>query len=103
MDGPLAAFLAEHREPLNARFKVARHTLPQLDGAVFLEHLRETLAPIADAVASDFIEKVEPVLFALYDLSLDLVGRQLLGPKARQPILNDTWRTLLARVPRLLG
>lgn len=103
MHGPLAAFLAAHRDALNARFAAARHMLPQLDGGAFLEHLRGTLSPIADAVAADAIEKVEPVLFALYELSLDLVGRQLLGPAARRPVVNDGWRTLLPRAPRLLG
>src|SRR5690349_17717405 len=103
MEGPLAAFLAVHREALNARFAAARHTQPQLNGAALLEHLRQTLAPVAEAVAADFVEKVEPVLFALYDLSLELVGKQLLGPASRQPAINEAWQTLLPRVPRLLS
>jgi len=102
-DGPLAVFLAQHRAVLNARFAQARHTLPQLDGQVFLQHLRETLAPIADAVAAEASEQFEPALFALYDLSLDLVGKQLLGPMARRQVVNEGWQSLLPRVPQLLG
>lgn len=102
-DGPLALFLARHRAALNARFVKARHMSPQLHGEVFLEHLRETLAPIAEAIATEASEKLEPTLFALYELSLDLVGKQLLGPSARRQMVNEGWQVLLPRVPRLLS
>jgi hypothetical protein len=40
---------------------------------------------------------------ALYDLSLDLVGREFLGPRSRYPALEAGWRTLFGQLPERLA
>jgi len=103
VSGPLAQCLAHCRRELNARFLAARNANPTLDAEAFLKHVGSKLDPIALAVAAVYPERVEQAILALYDVSLELVGTQLLGKGARYPVLQDAWHRLLPAMPRLVA
>jgi hypothetical protein len=102
LTGPFAHILEANRTRFNAKFAEARHTKPKLSPEAFKQHLHFTLAPIIEAVHQQDADKANGVADALYDLSLDLVGQELLGPQARHPLLVESWQTLLPRVPRFI-
>jgi hypothetical protein len=87
--------LANRRSRFNAQFAEAKRWRPNLDGALFQAHLAEVVAPIVEQVAAAAPEQAEPATEALYDLSLDLVGQDLLGPRSRYPAIGLGWRRLL--------
>ncbi|MEO5373449.1 MAG: hypothetical protein H7840_04125 [Alphaproteobacteria bacterium] len=97
----VAALLEERRQSLNARFRAARGLTPRLDGDAVLTHLGTTIAPIVQAVAEARPERAGPVLDRLYDLSLDLLGRSVIGPESRHPAIDEGWRRLLGGLPGL--
>src|SRR5262249_16334423 len=76
---------------------------PQLDADGFVTHLRTIVVPVIDAMAAAVPHQVEAVADVLYELSLDLVGKELLGPKARYPVLPERWRLLFTRLPAHLS
>lgn len=100
--GPFAQILDANRARFNAKFAEARHFKPKLSPEAFKYHLAFTLAPIVEAVHHADADKANGVADALYDLSLDLVGQELLGPDARYPLMVESWQTLLPRVPRFI-
>lgn len=99
----LAQALAANRARYNAKFAEARHYKPRLDPQIFSDLLRDLVAPIVEAVASTNPEAVEPVTEALYDLSLDLLAQDLLGPNSRYPMLAAGWANGLPRLARHLA
>jgi len=101
--GALAAVLEQGRESYNTRFKQARGAFPKLDTGRFALHLRDTLAPIIESVALHSPDRVAAVTDSLYELSLELVGRELLGPESHQPAIAAGWRELFPAVPGLLA
>jgi hypothetical protein len=98
LSAALAAYLQANRDHLNATFVEARRFQPALDPDTFSAHVRETIAPIVEAVAAINPGSVPAVAGLLYDLSLDLVGRELLGPRSRNHIIEQGWRSLLPGV-----
>jgi hypothetical protein len=94
-NGAFAAALASRRTRFNALFADARRFRPALDPSVFQEHLKATVAPIVERVAERAPEQAGAVTAALYELSLDLVGKELLGPRSRYPALAAGWHRLL--------
>lgn len=99
VDAAFAALLQARRESLNARYRQARASLPRLDPERVFAFLTETLAPIAAALPPD---QAGSVTERLYGLALPLLGRDLLGPGARQPHIQAGWERLLPLWPRLL-
>jgi hypothetical protein len=99
--GAFARELAARRTDFNARFAAARLFSPSLDAAEFAAHLRLGLAPVVDAVAAARPDSASAVAGELYDASLELVAKGLLGPAARRPGANEAWRRLLSCAPRL--
>jgi hypothetical protein len=95
--------LKRNRERYNTKFALARHTYPALDGEAFGEHLKKTVAPIAEAVAENHADKVDVVTDSLYDLSLELIGKDFFGKHVRYPAMLDGWEILLPFVPHLLA
>ncbi|MCA9791362.1 MAG: hypothetical protein KC910_06190 [Candidatus Eremiobacteraeota bacterium] len=92
--------LLARRERYNTAFAVARRARPSLCPEAFSEHLLEVLEPI--------VERLEPQSLAraveeLYDLSLDLVGSELLGPNSRHPAVVAGWERLLPRLGRFVS
>lgn len=101
IQGRFAEILEAGREAYNARFRAARQLTPNLDPDRVLLHLADTLAPIVGAVAGAEPERAAPVAECLFDLSLDLIGRAVIGPEAHHPVIGRGWDRLLAGLPHL--
>src|SRR5689334_19475574 len=102
IEGPLAEALRRGRERFNTRFAYARHRFPALDAEAVKAHLRSTVAPIAAAVHDYDAGRVDEVVDAVYDLSLELIGGGYLATQSRYPALLKAWREMLPRLPHLL-
>src|SRR5687767_11754691 len=103
LTGSLAALLEARRSRFNAQFAEARRNRPALDPAHFSAHLTQVVGPLVELVAQQTPDKTAAVAEVLYDLSLDLVGRDLLGPTARHPAVVEGWTWLLAQLPERLA
>ena len=99
----LGEILAADRPGFNSLFESARHTFPGLEADVFLDHLRETVGPLVECAASVDQAAAAPVCQELYHISLELVGQELLGKKARMSALNRGWQELLPALAALLA
>lgn len=93
--------LRARRHVFNAGFTAAQGLVPGLDGQAVLAHLTDTLLPIAEAVAAVHPDRAGETLERLYLLSLDLIGRGVIGPAGRHPVIGDGWRRLLGGLPEL--
>jgi len=91
----LADALARHRERYNARFAFARRLNRRLDPEVFSRILRERVDPVIRAIHETEPAAVEPATAALYDLSLELLSADCLGPSSRYPLVDEVWRRAL--------
>jgi hypothetical protein len=100
--GALAAFLARHRERLNASFAEARRAAPSLDDAVLSEHLRSAVAPALEAACASDPSAADAVGWALWSSSLELLAGGYLGPSARFSPLSRVFTELAPAAPRLL-
>jgi len=101
--GPFAKVLEANRARFNSKYAAARRYYPKLDAAAFGEHLASTVAPLVETVARADSAKVTDVAEALYDISLDLIAQELLGPTSRYPYLVEGWRVLLPRLARFIA
>lgn len=101
--GPLVELLKRGRDRYNTKFAYARRRFAALDGEAFLNHVRVTLAPIADAVSQVAPDRVDATIDALYDLSLELMGKTYLGETTRYPALLTAWRKLFPQLAGLLA
>jgi hypothetical protein len=99
----LAAELAAGRDRYNGLFLSARRDHRRLDADAVLAHLRDHLPAAVEAVAAVAPAAVPAVTTALYELSLALIGRELLGPQAQAPQLKIVFDRLLPAMPRLLA
>ncbi len=95
--------LKENRDKLNTKFAYARHTYPKLDGDLALEHLRQMVAPVIDAVSRISISRAETVLVTLYELSLELLGKGMIGEKTRYPAMVKGWNQIFTQAAKLLA
>ncbi|MCC7358321.1 MAG: hypothetical protein IT317_02520 [Anaerolineales bacterium] len=95
VSGAFAAALANHRSRFNAQYAEARRWRPNLDGPAFQAHLADVVAPVIEEVAALVPAKAEAAAEALYDLSLELIGQEFLGPRARNPVIGLGWQRLL--------
>lgn len=102
LSNPFARLLADNRTRFNSKFIEARHYSPRLGPEAFSQHLLTAVAPIVEAVHSHAPEQTAAIAELLYDLSLDLVAHDLLGPEARYPHLAKGWATLLPRLARFI-
>ena len=89
-----AKVLEGNRAQFNAQFAEARWRNASLDGDAFLAFLGSGVAPVVEAVARVAPERVEAVVQALYPLALDLFGKELVGSRARAPLIAEGWRVL---------
>jgi hypothetical protein len=103
ISGPFAQALAANRARFNARFAEARHFKPKLDADAFADHLRSVVAPIVEAVARENPAATAETVETLYDLSLDLIAEEFLGPASRYPAINEGWKTVLPSLPHHLA
>jgi hypothetical protein len=103
IEGPLADALRRGRERFNTKFAYARHRFSALDAEAVKAHLRSTVAPIAAAVYDLDAGRVDEVVDAVYDLSLELIGGGYLAAQSRYPALLKAWREMLPRLPHLIS
>ncbi|HKY04823.1 MAG TPA: hypothetical protein VJQ56_08035, partial [Blastocatellia bacterium] len=101
--GPLAQALKQGRERFNTRFAYARRADLSLDADAFADHLRLVVQPIADAVARVAPERVYKTVEALYDISLELVGKGFLGKETKHPALLQGWSRMFTELPHLVA
>ncbi len=94
-----AEVLAARRGRFNALFADAHRFRPALDAADFAAHLTDVLGPIVERVAEREPGQAAAAAEALYELSLDLVSREFLGPKSRYPAVVEGWTRLLPQLP----
>ncbi|HEX8834226.1 MAG TPA: hypothetical protein VF719_08495 [Abditibacteriaceae bacterium] len=99
IEGAFAACLQQNRARFNARFAAARGLSPGLDAEAFGKHLRDVVAPVVEACAAQNPDSCEAVAFALYDLSLDLLAKRLIGSQNRHPVTIEGWRSILESYP----
>lgn len=97
---PLSRSLARGLDRFNAKVAMARREGRRVEPPALFAHLAVAVAPVAAAIEEVDPKRVDAVVESLLDLSLDLVPREILGPKARHPIVGRVWRDLL---PRLAG
>ena len=103
LTGAVAAELAAGRDRYNNLFLSARREHRRIDADAVLAHVRHRLPPAVEAVAAIEPAAVPKVMTTLYELSLELIGRELLGPQAQAPQLNLVFDQLLPAMPRLLA
>jgi len=96
LTGALAGALERGRERFNAKFAEVRAAGRRVDARELRTHLAEVVAPIVESVSVFAPEKVDSTTVALFDLSLELLSRELLG---RGGPIDQAWRRLLPRVP----
>src|SRR5712692_7153286 len=101
--GKFAEILAAKRGRFNSQFAEAKIHRPALDGAAFAAYLKQVVGPMVERVAGVRPEQAEAVAEALYELSLDLFGREFFGPHSRYPALAEGWTALLTQLPACLA
>jgi hypothetical protein len=108
---PVRDALASRRDGLNARFRVARLGAPHLSGDEVLTHLGGPVVDVLERVAAHEPAACADVLDELFEVSLELFARRLLGGAGANPLVARVFRVvlpagvaLLAREPgRLAG
>ena len=98
-----ASVLRSGRSEFNAQFAEARRLYPELDGAALLQFLRTHVDPLVRALEQMRSERVPEVVMAAYDAALELVGQKLVGPGARNHLLEEGWRRLLTPIAALVA
>ena len=98
-----ASVLRSARSEFNAQFAEARRLYPELDGDVFLAFLRTHVDPLIRALGQTHSGHLLGVVIAAYDAGLELVGQKLVGPGARNHIIEEGWRRLLTPVAALVA
>ncbi len=101
--GTFAEILRENRYSLNVKFAEAKRIHPGLDGEAFSNLLRQEADPIVEAVERHHPAATKQVALALYDLTLDLLSKDFIGPNSRFPVIMQGWRELLPQIPQHLS
>ena len=101
--GAFAHLLSEKRARFNSQFAEAKRAHPALDAEAFGQLLTQLVGPIVEAVAAAQPHRAEAVAVALYELSLNLLARDFLGPNSRYPALANGWRVLFTQLPNRLA
>lgn len=99
----LNTILLANRSRYNALFAQSKRLKPALDMEIFSSHLRDEVAPVVEAVAAIAPDRLEHVVDALYQASLELVGTDLLGSRSRYPELVTGWTRTLIGLARHLA
>ncbi|MGH7294629.1 MAG: hypothetical protein ACRELB_06845 [Polyangiaceae bacterium] len=96
--GALAEALARGRSEYNARGRAAARAV---EAHALLGALRGLEGVVAAVQARD-PAVVDRVVSALFDASLELVARAVIGPGARRPAVGQAWCALLEAAPGML-
>jgi hypothetical protein len=97
VSGPFAQALARDRARMNARYALAQRE-GAIDAQAFAAHLAGTVDPIVRAVHAARPERVAALVESLYDLSLDLIRRGLVGPRTRVPLVALLWQRVFPAI-----
>jgi hypothetical protein len=98
-----ARALEAGRPRYNTLFAQARRGNGRLDGAAFLLHLRRSVDPVVTAAEASSADSVPAVVDALYEVSLELLSKGVLGPDARSPDVDRLWPAMLCGCARFLA
>ena len=100
----LIEVLRRGRDRYNTKFAAARRTYKALSGEVLGAHLQGAVEPIMAALAREASPvTLDKTFDALYDISLELIGKEFFGAQTRYPALLEGWLKILPAVPRLLA
>jgi hypothetical protein len=102
-DAPLARCLERGRERFNTLVALARRQGLRCEPAALAAHLCGAVAPAVEAVAREAPGHEDAVTAALFELSLELLPREFVGPAERHPLVQRAWCELLPRVARHLA
>ena len=98
----LAPYLRAERARFNAQFGVAQARFANLNADDFHLVLRELVAPLVAACDAIVPERSAEVTAAAYESALQLCAAQVLGPRARNDVLNRAWQELLPQIAPLI-
>lgn len=98
----LAPHLRADRARFNAQFATAQARFPNLNADDFHVVLRELVAPLVLACEEIVPERSAEVTAAAYESALQLCAAQVLGPRARNDVLNRAWHELLPQIAHLI-
>ncbi len=102
-EGPLARLLRDRRDEFNARYERARGRFGPIESGDFARHLCVTVDRAVRAVDAACPARTAAVAEALYELTLELLGKGLLGGRAQDPAVLDAWEIFVPTVPWLLA
>jgi len=100
---PLGTVLRSARDTFNAQFNAARRQMPALEPERLARFLADTVDPLAAAVHAVAPDRVAALVFAAYELGLELVGQRLLESRRGTAAIEAGWRALGAAAPGLLA
>src|SRR5581483_4400141 len=100
--GSFARVLEDRRERFNSLFAAERAMRPNLSGDEFAAALAALAAPVVEAVAREDSGKADAAGEAMFHLTLELLSKDLIGPRARNPVLNSALTSLLVGLSRHL-
>ena len=90
-----AHILRAGRPQFNARVSEARRRYPGFDQQAFAEFLQLAVDPLLQAVHRVAPDACTAVAMDAYDIGLNLIGRDIAGPKVRSPLINTLWLEIL--------
>ncbi|EIC20342.1 hypothetical protein [Thiorhodovibrio frisius] len=101
----LAEALLRRRDDYNQRFLRARYLQRRLAPDDFQDVLRRYAAPVAEGLAerTSSDAELDTIVSALYDLCLQLTAQDLLGSRARVPVLAELFDELLPCLAGLIA
>jgi hypothetical protein len=103
VDGAFAEILRQNRARFNAQFAAAQLNAPTLDGALFGQHLSTRVAPLVETVFQSQPQRASEVASALYEISLELFAKNLLGQAPRSTLVPLLWEKLVPVLAPILG
>jgi hypothetical protein len=95
-----ADVLAAGRSNFNRRVREAQRRHPAFRAELFQQFLEGRVDPLVGAVADVERARLPALVYAAFDIALELTGRALVGPAARSSLLDDVWRGLLPHFAR---
>lgn len=95
--------LEEQRDACNENFRFHVSQGTRLDPTLWLQHVRERIAPIVDAVDECLPERSRIVLTELYDISLDLFAIGHLSVEGSSLPLLRVWDELLPKLGKVIA
>jgi hypothetical protein len=98
--GAFAEILQTERARFNALFHAAQMNAPALDGAPFGVHLSTRVAPFVEAIHARDETRSHSAAVALYEISLQLFAKNLLGDAPRSTLIPLAWEKLFPALPQ---